>query len=160
MMKPEVPCLVCGDRASGRHYGVLSCDGCRGFFKRYANNKRSIRRNLHYSCKDGGRCIIDVVRRNQCQACRFDKCLRVNMNRHAVQHERMKATKETRNRINLDDIPYSMVTTRPAYDIRLVLPKSHIKLADKHIEFSSNVIFPAVKMQDVTAISATYILMS
>ncbi|CAD6190797.1 unnamed protein product [Caenorhabditis auriculariae] len=83
MLRPEVPCLVCGDRASGRHYGVLSCDGCRGFFK------RSIRRSLKYTCKEGGHCIVDVVRRNQCQACRFRKCLAVSMNRHAVQHERV-----------------------------------------------------------------------
>ncbi|XP_055607299.1 photoreceptor-specific nuclear receptor-like [Uranotaenia lowii] len=79
---PGTLCKVCGDRASGKHYGVPSCDGCRGFFK------RSIRRNLEYVCKEGGKCIVDVSRRNQCQACRFAKCLQANMRREAVQHER------------------------------------------------------------------------
>ncbi|XP_072930541.1 nuclear receptor subfamily 2 group E member 1-like [Epargyreus clarus] len=78
----ETTCRVCGDKASGKHYGVASCDGCRGFFK------RSIRRNLDYLCKDKGHCIVDVTRRNQCQACRFSKCLSVNMRKDAVQHER------------------------------------------------------------------------
>ena len=73
--KPEALCLVCGDRASGKHYGVQSCDGCRGFFK------RSIRRSLNYVCKENGNCVVDVARRNQCQACRFKKCLEVSMNK-------------------------------------------------------------------------------
>lgn len=80
-------CRVCGDRASGRHYGVPSCDGCRGFFK------RSVRRNVGYSCKYNRNCAVDIKRRNQCQYCRFQRCLIVGMNKHAVQHERLSSSR-------------------------------------------------------------------
>ena len=71
----ETLCKVCGDISSGRHYGQYTCDGCSGFFM------RSVRKNMTYRCKGTNTCIVDKKRRNQCQACRFEKCLRVNMNR-------------------------------------------------------------------------------
>ncbi|MCP9266287.1 Photoreceptor-specific nuclear receptor [Dirofilaria immitis] len=95
MISADVLCRVCGDRASGRHYGVQSCDGCRGFLKGMSwlahsksNLKRSVRRSMRYECKDQKQCIVDVARRNQCQACRFRKCLAVSMNPRAVQDGR------------------------------------------------------------------------
>lgn len=36
---------------------------------------------MEYVCKENNNCIIDVNRRNQCQACRLRKCLEVKMNR-------------------------------------------------------------------------------
>lgn len=36
---------------------------------------------MEYVCKENNKCIIDVSRRNQCQACRLKKCLEVKMNR-------------------------------------------------------------------------------
>ncbi|XP_067942401.1 nuclear receptor subfamily 2 group F member 5-like isoform X2 [Watersipora subatra] len=79
-------CKVCGDKASGRHYGVDSCDGCRGFFK------RSVRNRQEYVCRGTKSCIVDAGRRNQCQFCRFEKCKAVNMNSNAVQHARAPRT--------------------------------------------------------------------
>ena len=66
-------CLVCEDTATGRHYGVTSCEGCKGFFK------RSIRKNLMYACRDGGDCLIDRTQRNRCRRCRLNKCLKMGM---------------------------------------------------------------------------------
>ncbi len=48
---------------------------------KYANLKKlwNSFRNLDYVCKENGNCVVDVTRRNQCQSCRFKKCLQVNM---------------------------------------------------------------------------------
>jgi len=75
-------CVVCGDRASGRHYGAISCEGCKGFFK------RSIRKQLGYSCRGAKNCEVTKHHRNRCQYCRLQKCLQMGMRSDSVQHER------------------------------------------------------------------------
>ncbi|KAM3957186.1 nuclear orphan receptor [Aphomia sociella] len=75
-------CVVCGDRASGRHYGAISCEGCKGFFK------RSIRKKLGYQCRGSMNCEVTKHHRNRCQYCRLQKCLACGMRSDSVQHER------------------------------------------------------------------------
>ncbi|KAI4061773.1 estrogen related receptor beta, partial [Homo sapiens] len=70
---PKRLCLVCGDIASGYHYGVASCEACKAFFK------RTIQGNIEYSCPATNECEITKRRRKSCQACRFMKCLKVGM---------------------------------------------------------------------------------
>ncbi|CAF0847539.1 unnamed protein product [Rotaria sordida] len=75
-------CVVCGDRATGKHYGAISCDGCKGFFR------RSVRKNPVYECRHQNNCTIDKDKRNQCRHCRWKKCIRMGMKKDAVQKER------------------------------------------------------------------------
>ncbi|XP_078662658.1 oxysterols receptor LXR-alpha-like [Branchiostoma floridae x Branchiostoma belcheri] len=69
----DYQCAVCGDHASGYHYGALSCEGCKGFFR------RSVIKKANYTCKYGGNCEMNVRLRNTCQGCRLRKCRDVGM---------------------------------------------------------------------------------
>ncbi|XP_077301657.1 ecdysone-induced protein 78C [Arctopsyche grandis] len=81
--KTFVPCKVCGDKASGYHYGVTSCEGCKGFFR------RSIQKQIEYRCLRDGKCLVIRLNRNRCQFCRFKKCLAVGMSRDSVRYGRV-----------------------------------------------------------------------
>jgi hypothetical protein len=96
-------CMICSDRASGFHYGVLACEGCKGFFKRVckekvakaddpvetldaaaaagasASNRNDSNNKRH--CIFGGNCEINVRTRNRCQYCRIQKCIELGMSK-------------------------------------------------------------------------------
>ncbi|GMT01085.1 hypothetical protein PENTCL1PPCAC_30674, partial [Pristionchus entomophagus] len=79
---PPDCCVICGDKATGKHYGALSCDGCKGFFR------RSVRKKHNYSCRNKNDCIVDKHHRNTCRRCRYEMCIRRGMKTEAVQNER------------------------------------------------------------------------
>ncbi|KAJ8374085.1 hypothetical protein SKAU_G00046650 [Synaphobranchus kaupii] len=72
-VKGDELCVVCGDKASGYHYNALTCEGCKGFFR------RSITKNAVYKCKSGGSCEMDMYMRRKCQECRLRKCKEMGM---------------------------------------------------------------------------------
>lgn len=78
-----IPCKVCGDKSSGVHYGVITCEGCKGFFRRSQSN------GTGYACQREGNCRIDRMSRNRCQFCRLRKCITLGMSKDAVKFGRM-----------------------------------------------------------------------
>ncbi|XP_033729024.1 retinoic acid receptor beta-like isoform X1 [Pecten maximus] len=81
------PCVVCSDKSSGYHYGVSSCEGCKGFFR------RSVQKNMQYTCHKDKNCPINKVTRNRCQYCRLQKCFASGMSKEAVRNDRNKKKK-------------------------------------------------------------------
>lgn len=72
-MPPQRLCMICGDEASGCHYGVLTCGSCKVFFK------RAVEGHHNYLCAGRNDCIVDKIRRKNCPACRLRKCYQAGM---------------------------------------------------------------------------------
>ncbi|XP_067848212.1 estrogen receptor beta-like [Heptranchias perlo] len=87
-------CAVCNDFASGYHYGVWSCEGCKAFFK------RSIQGHNAYICPATNQCTIDKNRRKSCQACRLRKCYEVGMMRSDTRRDRCNYRLTRQNRLS------------------------------------------------------------
>ncbi|KAA0710729.1 Nuclear receptor subfamily 1 group D member 2 EAR4 [Triplophysa tibetana] len=97
-------CKVCGDVASGFHYGVHACEGCKGFFR------RSIQQNIQYKkCLKNESCSIMRINRNRCQQCRFKKCLLVGMSRDAVRFGRIPKREKQRMLLEMQNAMNNMM---------------------------------------------------
>ncbi|XP_060541769.1 retinoic acid receptor beta isoform X2 [Pantherophis guttatus] len=109
------PCFVCQDKSSGYHYGVSACEGCKGFFR------RSIQKNMVYTCHRDKNCVINKVTRNRCQYCRLQKCFEVGMSKESVRNDRNKKKKEPLKQEFLEN--YEM--TAELDDLTEKIRKSH-----------------------------------
>lgn len=83
-MRTQLECAVCGDNAACQHYGVRTCEGCKGFFK------RTVQKGSKYLCLADQNCPVDKRRRNRCQFCRYQKCLTVGMVKEVVRTDTLK----------------------------------------------------------------------
>ncbi|KAM8927067.1 oxysterols receptor LXR-beta isoform 2-T2 [Pelodytes ibericus] len=97
MLGNEV-CSVCGDKASGFHYNVLSCEGCKGFFR------RSVIKSAKYTCKNHGKCQMDMYMRRKCQECRLRKCREAGMREQCVLSEEQIRSKKIKKQQQDDDV--------------------------------------------------------
>ncbi|XP_061173764.1 probable nuclear hormone receptor HR3 [Saccostrea echinata] len=71
----NIPCQVCSASSSGFHFGAITCEGCKGFFRRIA--KENGRKQFH--CPKSRNCEVTTGTRNTCRACRYQKCLDIGM---------------------------------------------------------------------------------
>ncbi|KAM9860061.1 putative nuclear hormone receptor HR38 [Aulostomus maculatus] len=114
----EGRCAVCGDNASCQHYGVRTCEGCKGFFK------RTVQKNAKYVCLANKDCPVDKRRRNRCQFCRFQKCLTVGMVKEVVRTDSLKG-----RRGRLPSKPKTVAeasSTTPSINIIASLVRAHL----------------------------------
>uniref|UniRef100_UPI00398EB875 steroid hormone receptor ERR2-like isoform X5 n=1 Tax=Pristiophorus japonicus TaxID=55135 RepID=UPI00398EB875 len=133
---PKRLCLVCGDVASGYHYGVASCEACKAFFKRTIQVQRRSRpfghsSNIEYSCPATNECEITKRRRKSCQACRFMKCLKVGMLKEGVRLDRVRGGRQKYKR-RLDAETSSYLTLQLPTPAKRPLSKivSHLLVAE------------------------------
>ncbi|XP_016092758.1 glucocorticoid receptor [Sinocyclocheilus grahami] len=105
-------CLVCSDEASGCHYGVLTCGSCKVFFKRAVEGQHN------YLCAGRNDCIIDKIRRKNCPACRYRKCLMAGMNLEA---RKTKRGRQTGKVIQQPSIPERSLP--PLLEVQALVPK-------------------------------------
>uniref|UniRef100_K7GJL2 Vitamin D receptor n=1 Tax=Pelodiscus sinensis TaxID=13735 RepID=K7GJL2_PELSI len=66
-------CGVCGDKATGFHFNAMTCEGCKGFFR------RSMKRKAMFTCPFNSDCKITKDNRRHCQACRLKRCVDIGM---------------------------------------------------------------------------------
>ncbi|XP_033849817.2 nuclear receptor subfamily 1 group D member 2-like isoform X2 [Acipenser ruthenus] len=135
-------CKVCGDVASGFHYGVHACEGCKGFFR------RSIQQNIQYKkCLKNENCAVMRINRNRCQQCRFKKCLLVGMSRDAVRFGRIPKREKQRMLLEMQSAMNNMMNNTQLNEQQLPAESSPERPGDSATSSSSSLTSPLQERQ-------------
>ncbi|KAK1341147.1 hypothetical protein QTO34_017549 [Cnephaeus nilssonii] len=146
----EGRCAVCGDNASCQHYGVRTCEGCKGFFK------RTVQKNAKYICLANKDCPVDKRRRNRCQFCRFQKCLAVGMVKEVVRTDSLKG-----RRGRLPSKPRQPPDASPA-NLLTSLVRAHLDSGPStaKLDYSKELVLPHFGKEDARDVQQFYDLLS
>ncbi|XP_074660344.1 peroxisome proliferator-activated receptor delta-like [Tubulanus polymorphus] len=105
------PCRVCGALASGLHYGVNTCEACKGFFRRCLQRKKDdiFSKSSSHQCER--MCQIKTGQRSACPACRYQKCLEVGMSKKAIKTGRYTHAKKTKDIVEMKELRKAKVAS-------------------------------------------------
>lgn len=106
--RARLVCKVCGDKASGYHYRVASCEACKAFFK------RTVQGNIEYACPASGSCKINARGRKACQACRFAQCIKAGMLKEGVRTDRKRGGRQKYFRKAVRDTSSMLTIDKPS----------------------------------------------
>ncbi|XP_053570453.1 nuclear receptor subfamily 4 group A member 3 [Bombina bombina] len=130
----EGTCAVCGDNAACQHYGVRTCEGCKGFFK------RTVQKNAKYVCLANKNCPVDKRRRNRCQYCRFQKCLSVGMVKEVVRTDSLKGRRgrlPSKPKSPLQQEPSQQSPPSPSINMLNALVRAMTDTAPRDLDYST-----------------------
>ena len=109
----SVPCAICSASSSGYHFGVITCEGCKGFFRRTTQQKMA----NNYVCEGNGAntglCDVTSQAGRRCKKCRFDKCLSLGMSLAAVRTGRHSYQRRAETRAHLEQLNNGSIKPEP-----------------------------------------------
>lgn len=121
--EPKI-CQVCGDQANGYHFNAMTCEGCKGFFR------RAVKRPGSFRCPFQKNCVITKSNRRQCQACRLQKCLSIGMRKELIMSD--EAVEERRWKIKRKRLKAKPMLLSPQQeDLIEELMKAHNQTFDR-----------------------------
>ncbi|XP_060113152.1 nuclear receptor subfamily 1 group I member 3 [Heteronotia binoei] len=116
----EKICAVCRDRATGYHFHVMTCEGCKGFFR------RTVIKGVQFTCPFTRSCAITKAKRRQCQACRYQKCLDVGMRKDMIMSEEALRLRRATRQQKQHGEQSPTVVQEPSEDTRLTAEQEQL----------------------------------
>lgn len=83
--KDSLVCGVCTAKGSGYHFGAITCESCKAFFRRWAGKEVE-------PCDNN--CKMDPINRKFCQCCRLKKCFEIGMKKDWILDEETRAKRK------------------------------------------------------------------